>query len=58
MRMRNIVVALIKLLKRNIDDCRHTYSTWQCLLVSTVQPTPASAYAIYLQQTHALCTLK
>lgn len=54
-RMRNIVVAFIKLLKRNVDDCRHTYSTWQCLLVSTVQPTPECLYHTFTSKTP--CTL-
>lgn len=56
-RMRNIVMAFdIKLLKkRNVDDCRHTYSTWQCLLVSTVQPTPECLYHTFTSKTP--CTL-
>lgn len=55
-RIRNIVVALIELLKkRNVDDCRHTYSTWQCLLVSTVQPTPECLYHTFTSKTP--CTL-
>lgn len=55
-RIRNIVVALTELLRRrNIDDCRHTYSTWQCLLVSTVQPTPQCLYHTFTSKTP--CTL-
>lgn len=41
--------------KRNVDDCRHTYSTWQCLLVSTVQPTPECLYHTFTSKTP--CTL-
>lgn len=49
------MVALIELLRRNVDDCRHTYSTWQCLLVSTVQPTPECLYHTFTSKTP--CTL-
>ena len=41
--------------KRNVDDCRHTYSTWQCLLVSTAQPTPECLYHTFTSKTP--CTL-
>lgn len=41
--------------KRNVDDCRHTYSTLQCLLVSTIQPTPECLYHTFTSKTP--CTL-